>query len=183
MITFDVRSVSLETEPCRIFLRHWSELPKTGLIPHSRAFLDAAPAALMPYVMIQELMPEGLLVRFYGTGLEKRWQHDLTGRFFAEHYPQPARERLRSNVSHLVSHPCGMHQMNGSTSSAGRKMLSELVVLPLAVDAGRPHRVVGFSQPMETLNVHEHGAQFVQTAVCEWFGIGDGTPTEPPHKG
>lgn len=51
------------------------------LIPHSTDYLDHAPAALMPAMFIQEVLDEGLMVRFMGTELVSRWRRDDTEKF------------------------------------------------------------------------------------------------------
>lgn len=182
MSEIDNLPVRLDSEPCRVFLRHWMALPKTGVVPDGRDLLDSSPPALMPHVTIQEVMPQGLLVRFFGTELERRWRRDLTGCFFGQDYPSQTRARLYSNALQIVGHPCGLHQIVEVLSNAGHEMHSEVVLLPLAVGVGRAPRIVGFSHALDALGREEFLEAFKHNTRNEWFDVGAGTPTRQPHS-
>jgi hypothetical protein len=171
-----------QSEPCRSFMQHWMALPKLGLIPDSAAYLDSSPAALMPSVIIQEILPQGLLVRFFGTALERRWQHDITGNFFAENFPPEARNRIYSNACQIVSHPCGLHQIVEAHSNFGKDLYSEAIVLPLAVGKGRVPRVIGFSNALSVTVYKEYFNRFKSNTLNEWIDIGAGTPASQPFS-
>jgi hypothetical protein len=171
---------AFQTPSCRAFFQHWRDIAAVGSVPHSNAFLDAAPPDLIPFAYIHDVHPDGLLVRFMGTGLVQRWRHDLTGRLFGGHLDVDAREKLRATMAILAELPCGMRQMGRLGSSVGRALSFEAVSLPLAVDPGRVPRVTIFSQILGDMDENEHSNQFRAAGNREWLDLGWGVPPEPP---
>jgi hypothetical protein len=171
---------ALVSEGCKAFLRHWMKLPRTGHAPHSNDFLDHPPAALMPYVLIEDVTAEGLVVRFMGTAVVERWQHDLTGKVIGANLPAAERRRMEYYGGAVATHPCGMRQTGDLRSSTGRMVSFEAVLLPLSVDAGRPPRLVAYSHMLDPLGQREHNSQYAQSSSRSWFDIGAGVPAEPP---
>lgn len=167
---------AFQSEGCKAFLMHWDSLPKVGLMPLSSTFLDRPPIQLMPYAMLEEVLPEGLKVRFMGTAMAERWQHDITGRFLGEGLPKEKFDLLYKNGAAVAMHPCGMRQLGEIRSSTGRAVHFEAVLLPLGVEAGRPPRLIAYSYLLDTLGRQEHNASFFQSADSVWLDIGAGIP-------
>lgn len=172
--------VAFQTLACVEFLDHWRRLPRDGLVPHSRAFLDHAPFVLMPYVFIHELKPDGLLIRFMGTGLVQRWRHDLTGQLFGATLDRAARDNITATVRQIANHPCGLWQLGQFSTTAGRAMSFEALLLPLAVDPGQSARVVTFSQLIGDVHENEPVHRFASAGRRHWLDLGAGVPDGPP---
>lgn len=169
---------AFQTPSCRAFFQHWRDIAAAGTLPHSNAFLDTAPPDLIPFAYIHDVQPDGLMVRFMGTGLVQRWRHDLTGQFFGGHLEPEAREKLRVTMSLIAAQPCGMRQMGRLESSVGRALSFEAVSLPLAVDPGRMPRVTIFSQILGYMDQNEHSNQFRAAGNRAWLDLGWGVPPE-----
>lgn len=174
--------VAFQTLACVEFLDHWRRLPRQGLAPHGRAFLDHAPFPLMPYVFIHELKPEGLLIRFMGTGLVQRWRHDLTGQVFGATLDRAARDSVVATAQRVAEHPCGLWQLGQFTTIAGRAMSFEALLLPLAVDPGKPARIVTFSQLIGEVRENEPVDRFASAGRRHWLDVGAGVPDHPPPQ-
>src|SRR5688572_8352462 len=130
--------VDFISETCAAFLAHWRSLPRQGLVPPSRAFLDSAPPAFMPNVFLHDVEEAGLRVRFMGTALVERWRRDHTGRLLGEDAGETARMKLRAQAVRIVEQPCGLHQLGRLMTSSGRPIHFEAVLLPLLGEPGRP---------------------------------------------
>jgi hypothetical protein len=166
----------------KAFLDHWHALPRrAGLItPHCQDYLDHAPAALMPTTFIQEVLDDGLLVRFMGTELVTRWRRDDTGKVFGAHLSEADRAHTVSAGKTVTNHPCGMLQHGVMGTSQGRTAIFEAILLPLAVEAERPKRIVVFSTLIDPLGREEHGQKFSAAGKRCWIDIGAGVPSTPP---
>jgi hypothetical protein len=172
--------VKFVSDTCSAFLAHWQALPRQGLMPHTRTFFDHPPVQLMPFVFVHDIMPEGLLVRYMGSGLVERWRHDLTGEYFAVQMGPDAARRVRERAENAWAHPSGIRQMGRLVTSASRKIHFESVLLPLAVDPDRPRRVCAFSQALEAMEHREHSEAFSATGEVEWIDLGAGLPAKAP---
>jgi len=169
---------------CQAFFDHWRSLPRRAgsLVPHCDDYLDSAPAAYMPAVFIHEVAEGGLIVRFMGTQLVARWQRDDTGKVFGAHLDQAARERTVSIARSVTGHPCGVLQHGGMATSAGRQATFEALLLPLAVDAHRPARMIVYSAVLDVLGRDEHGQRFSTVGERCWLDVGAGVPSAPPTR-
>jgi hypothetical protein len=167
---------------CQGFFDHWRDLPRRPgmLVPHIDDFLDAAPAALMPSVFIQEVLDDGIVVRFMGTELVERWRHDLTGKVFAGNLDAATRARLLLVAATVCRHPCGLVQLGSFALTSGRPVTFEAVLLPLAVDSDRPPRMAVYSRILGMLERNEHGSHFAAAGTRAWLDIGAGLPPTPP---
>jgi len=171
------RFVETATDRCAQFQEFWSDLPKSGLLPHSRDFLGAPEPALIPHVYIMELSDDGPLIRFMGTALVTLHGRDLTGQLFAEGLPTTIRDPLTHNCSNVAAHPCGLLELAEFKSATGRPFQMETVMLPLAVDEGRMSRVCTFSSILEDLhNEDRDSISFQGRQEPGWFDIGAGCP-------
>ncbi|MBL8643789.1 MAG: PAS domain-containing protein [Rhodospirillaceae bacterium] len=166
---------------CQAFLDHWRALPRRAgaVLPHTNDYLDKAPATFMASVFIHELIDDRLMVRFMGSDLVQRWQRDDTGREFAGSMPLSARQRVAGIAKTLIMHPCGMVQHGVMGTSAGREATFEGVLLPLAVDADAPPRIVVFSAVLDNLARQEHSHTIASAGQRDWIDLGAGVPAEP----
>jgi hypothetical protein len=166
----------------RAFFQHWQAVPRRSglLMPHTDDYLDQAPVRLMGSVFIHEIVGDSLLVRFMGGDLVQRWQRDETGHEFGASLPPLVKARLVTITKMLFAHPCGVLQHGMLGTSAGREATFEGILLPLAVDAPAPPRIVVFSVVLDQLERLEHGNKFASAGERSWVDLGYGVPAIPP---
>lgn len=158
------------------FFAHWKSLPCSHGIPHTRTFLDRA-IPLMSTAFIFELVPDGSLIRFMGSGLVARWQRDFTGDFIETHMKAGDRAPFRRKLEVVCKHPVGMRVAGEASTSSGRTLDYEMIVLPLAVDCEKPQRCVAYRHPLVDLNFNECKVGFTWSGDISWIDIGSGTPS------
>jgi hypothetical protein len=144
--------------------------------------LDHGQPRFMSSVFIHEITAEGLLIRFMGTELVSRWGRDMTGSLMGAHYPRDVQDRLLWNVGQVVSVPCGMIDYSSFPTSRGHAMATESVILALRVDAGRPPRLLTFSQLLNAIDDNEHGVPGQIGGESSWIDLGSGVPSESPRR-
>jgi hypothetical protein len=130
----------------------------------------------MRYASIIELMPDGLLLRFVGTGIVERWQEDFTGHYFEERVDPDQRAQCRADIERVCCHPAGIHRDGVAKTTKNRSVVFEAIYLPLAVDAGKPTRCITFSQPLDELKFGEHKTISDWPQSPQWIDLGAGTP-------
>lgn len=166
---------------CLAFADHWSGLREGGIIPTSEKFLDLPAPSLAGHAYILDLIDGAPVVRLQGTRLEQVWGVDLTGGDFFPGRSQRFRAAGLSNMTSLLSHPCGHLARSSYATSKGRKITSDWIFLPVEVRSGRPQRIVGA--------VFQHGARntFSEVGIhhfelhrLAWLDIGAGIPAAAP---
>jgi len=171
-----------QSEDCQGFFNHWKSL-RTGrdIIPTQKDFLDHADPRYAPHTHISELGPDGsMIVRLMGTALVERWGKDKTGEAMGEGQPSDVREALYSNTRLVIATPCGLRSEIELATSSGSEMVIEAVTLPIAVEPGKPGRLVAFSAVMRKLEYGEHSQRYKSLANVDWIDIGAGVPDDPP---
>ncbi|MBY0509880.1 MAG: PAS domain-containing protein [Rhodospirillaceae bacterium] len=161
------------------FLKHWQMVPKTGLMPTLRAFLDARPFKHQSDVGIVDVIsPTEMRFRLFGSGLSTIAGHDLTGSDVLSNFHPDAHADASRMAWSAVSVPCGyivcreMRRDAFETTAVG-------IGLPLLHEkSGRPC-IVGFSSVAgkTTDIVHSDRSPFVRAVeLIKWIDIGAGTP-------
>lgn len=169
------------SEPCRRFYDQWSGLITKGITPHSRDFLTDPDPSLISNVYILEVTDQGPLIRFMGTGLVEIRGQDLTDKIFGAGLPEDAVAGLKRNCVAVAGHPCGFSEIAEFSTSTGRFMRMETVMLPLAVDEGRANRLCTFSQIIETSGEDDLAdMRFKAGKRVGWIDIGAGVPEMDP---
>jgi hypothetical protein len=164
------------TQECGAFYRAWYALPRGHLLPHTRTFLDQAPAGLMPLAQVFEREDAGFRIRLMGTRLVDFWQLDRTGGFLGDNLEPDQRRQLERIADAAVETPCGFWQLGDMQSTKGRALGFEAITLPLGVDPGKPARLVTCIALLDPPGHNEYGACFIPIARREWIDIGRGTP-------
>lgn len=170
------------TDSCKGFVCHWLALPRRDYIPHSRDFLDRAPASHMPSVIILELESAGILCRFMGSEVVRSWRRDMTGQHLDERAFSWGSKSGRLALRSMIARPCGLYHAATITLGTGQPVEYESVQLPLGVDPGRPPRVVAYGRPID-LAVKQDRDYHLRSGTSDalrWFDIGAGVPRSPP---
>ncbi|MGE3335880.1 MAG: PAS domain-containing protein [Rhodospirillaceae bacterium] len=160
---------------CAEFFAHWKSLPCSHGIPHTRAFLDSA-TPLMRGALILEVMPEGTLVRLMGSTLVARWQDDFTGAHLETRIALENRSRFRRDVECVCRHPAGARAIGETRTELRRTVDYEMVLLPIAVDDGKPPRCVAFRINLDELDYRDRKVEFPWPPKLTWIDIGAGEP-------
>jgi hypothetical protein len=170
------------TDSCRGFVRHWLALPRQNYIPHSRDFLDRAPASHMPSVIVLELDSQGIVCRFMGSEVVNSWRHDLTGQRVDERAFAWGSKSGKNGLQSMIARPCGLYRTATITLATGRPVEYEAVQLPLGVDPGRPLRIVAYGRPIDLAVKQDRNyhARSGDSGVVHWFDVGAGVPQSPP---
>lgn len=159
------------------FLAHWESLPKDGLMPHLRAYLDCPLPELQPNVAIVDVSPEiGFRTRLVGTGRVKLYERDLTNEDPSQMFSDEARPVVTMLAKATVSHPCGNRGSQTIITSSGRTRLGVTVALPLAVDTPDAGCFVHFQHLAEPLDFDETAVQITRVEEYDWIDIGAGVP-------
>jgi len=161
------------------FLTHWRGIPKTGLAPTLRDFLDAPPFRLQSEVAIVDVNARGeMRFRLFGTGLSSIAGHDLTGTDVLSNFHAEARAEAARIAWSAVSVPCGYHVLREmrrgpyETTAVG-------IGMPLLNEKTGKLGIVGFSSATgkSTDVVRGDDSPFVRaTELIMWIDIGAGTP-------
>ena len=166
---------------CQDFFDHWRRLASGATVPHTRTYFDH-PTPLIRSTLIFELLSEGTLVRLMGTELVARWQQNVTGDYLESHMAQSDASRFRTDLKTVCAHPAGVCGIGEAKTSTNRPLGFEAVVLPLAVDAGKPPRCVVYRECHGKLDFHEHKVGFYWPQKRDWIDVGAGMPAAKPSK-
>lgn len=176
-------TTGISTKSCREFYASWQGLRQAKDVPHTRAFLNNPDPKTIPSVLILEVTETGLLIRFMGTAVVERWGRDDTNTLFGgAGFPENVVEAMLENCRALVEHPCGVVEVAAFSTRVGLPFHMETVMLPLAVDAGKPPRICSFSQMLD--HVKDDGEaehSFKGKRSMAWIDIGFGTPSPAPR--
>lgn len=144
-------------------------------MPHTRHFLDRAPFTRMKEALILEKGPQGITVRFMGTGVVAAWAEDWTGRDFLETVPPEHRPDAKHAFAIAAVRPSGFTVRLTTTTLQGRTIHLPVLVLPLRVDPDKPSRTaVHFQLP--AMDTRDLLTTLQWNAEPRWIDIGFGAP-------
>jgi hypothetical protein len=179
--TVEAASADAWSPECFAFLDYWSSLRQDRSIPTSEAFLDSPSPRFAGYVYILELLDGAPVVRLQGTHLEQAWSRDLTGGDFFPGRSGAFRAAGIANMTTVLAHPCGHVARSSYATSKGRKITSDWIFLPLAVQGGRAPRIVGaVFQHGARNNFAEVGIHHFELHKLAWLDAGWGVPSAAP---
>ena len=141
---------------CLGFLEHWKSLRNgSDATLRQSVFLDKPNPLYAPYLYIVEIGDSDLIVRLMGTKLVERWGRDKTGESLGAGQPPNIQKAFFENARLAAPVPSGFRIVVEFAASNGSQMLVEAAALPLEVKAGRPVRMVAFSEILDTLKYGE----------------------------
>ena len=172
--------VQFRSSKCQDFLDHWHALKRDGeLMPAQSDLFDHAEPHFAPYLHVAEIGKDNLIFRLMGTALVERWGRDKTGEIVGLDQPDDIRFALFENSRLAYAVPCGFRLVIEFAANNGSELEVEAVVLPLAVEAGRPGRMVSFSQVMQTLKYGTHSERYLRLPTVTWVDVGAGVADQP----
>lgn len=157
------------------FLSSWQALRQNGAIPHTARFLDCGPSLMMKDALILESCPPMQTVRFMGTALVRTWLQDLTGNDFLLAVEPDCKKDAQRHFAVAASHPTGFAAGTTGSTIEGRTVAFELLILPLAVDQGKPRRCVTHVS-MGPIGANDRVRALHWQREPLWFDLGFGLP-------
>lgn len=153
----------------------WDALRNGATIPHTSDFLACGPYRMMKDTFIFESVPQKLIVRFMGTSLVNAWCADLTDQCFLDAVQPAYRSDARDFFAVVGRMPAGASLSLKALTIKRLTLEFDLLVLPLAVDAGKPARQAAYAQlPDLSFDDLIHSIQWPKRP--QWIDIGCGTP-------
>lgn len=165
---------------CSAFLEHWLGIRDGQLIPRMTRFCESADATFAPSSSIVELRDHMAPVRFQGAALVERWGADITGQDIYATFPYYARVRALTNLTKVVTHPCGYFGINHLVLPDKREVMSHFIQLPLLSDDGATTYVVHFSVIAAPGEPHA-ASGYYHTRNTGWIDVGAGVPARRPY--
>lgn len=129
---------------------------------------------------IVEVKPDELLLRFQGLELVERWGADRTNADIAAHRSPTFQKKVRTLMTPIVSHPCGYHSHSTYSTTRGRMMDAHYIGLPLAVQNGRPPRMLAYTCEYGVPKQGEVAWDQFDILAQGWIDLGAGVPSEEP---
>lgn len=161
------------------FWHYWSGLPVKESIPHLSDYLDNAPPALQPNVVLMDVSsPTDMSIRLTGTALAEM-VGEMTGSHAERIYQGEARQKAIATAWRAVNHPCGYTVLRRVRSKSGRMFISSGIVLPLSTNTAGSKTLAGYNQlPTAESGIAQEGQiQAVQEfGETTWLDIGAGIP-------
>lgn len=159
------------------FLDHWRSLPRVGLVPHIRDYLDRVVAALQPNVLILDVVSDARLeVRLFGTRLADLTGQEITRTNVLESYPPELRADVGGACLTMVKHPCGQISKRAIRTSGGSLVAASSIALPILVDRQIPGAVVAYTELHETIDLDGLMVMVQRISDRQWIDIGAGIP-------
>ncbi|NKB45474.1 MAG: PAS domain-containing protein [Alphaproteobacteria bacterium] len=172
---------TFQTEQCKGFFTHWKSLRAEGdVVPQQSEFLDNPHPGFAPHLHIAEFRNGRLIFRLIGTKLVERWGRDKTGEIVGDGQPAEMQQSLYRNSWSAISKPCGFRMNMKFAASTGAQFSVEAVVLPLQVKAGKPNRLVSYSEVVEKLKYGDQSQVYLGIPEVEWIDVGAGVPDHTP---
>ena len=173
---------TFQTDQCAGFHAHWTSLRDEGtVVLRQSVFLDNPHPGFAPHLHIAEFRNGRLIFRLIGTKLVERWGRDKTGEVIGEGQPPEMQQSLYRNSWSAIAQPCGFRMNMKFAASTGAQFSVEAVVLPLSVKAGKPHRLVSYSEVVEKLQYGDQSQIYLGIPEVEWIDIGAGVPGQTPN--
>jgi len=161
------------------FLQHWKNIPKAGLVPGLRNFLDARPFKLQSAVAIVDVVsPTEMRFRLFGMGLSTAAGVDLTGTDVLSNFHPAARAKASCNAWTAITKPCGyfvrrdIHHGLFDTQAIA-------IGLPLLHEQSGRICLVTFSSLLDKTSHLAKGDESPlvrNVQLIRWIDIGAGTP-------
>jgi hypothetical protein len=165
----------------RVFFDHWRSLCTTDNVPVAENYVDNIEPRVAPYLLMYDLLPDDLHVRFQGDEANKRVGVNLTGQswFSINHYMP--KEMVLGNCQDCVTYKCGVWGESTYVTASGREITLENIMLPLIAQDGRPPRLVNISALMAEITEKDRKVRVVPRRMT-WLDAGFGVPPHPMRR-
>lgn len=161
------------------FWDHWCALPKAGLIPQLKDYLDNVEPKVQPGIVIMDFMPSGkMAVRLAGTGIVEVFG-EITNATADDIYQPSVKVAAFKQGWAAASHPCGFTIKRTFKDVAGRQGSARAFILPVETTSDRK-TVVSYNG-IPTFGGDDINDEIIQAIVgfedLRWIDIGAGVPS------
>ena len=167
---------------CWALFEHWRSLRNGKLLPTTERCLDTLSPRFVSSMYILEVKEHELLLRFQGADLIERWGANRTNLDIAAHRTPVFQKDVRALMTAIVSQPCGYHSHSTYSTSRGRMMDAHYIGLPLAVQEGRPLRLLAYTCEYSMLKQGEGAWDQFNILAHGWIDLGGGVPSMAPAR-
>lgn len=118
---------------------YWRSLFRDERLP-SRADVNPAaiPAAMLPYVVLADVIDDGVRIRYrlVGTNMVDEWGQDFTGRYLDEIMSGSYHEFLESLFADVIAQRCAVFSQSAFRWDVGGSTRTRRLFMPLASEGG-----------------------------------------------
>ncbi|MDX2223250.1 MAG: PAS domain-containing protein [Rhodospirillaceae bacterium] len=165
------------TPGVRGFFEYWKSLPRTGLLPHVRDYLDHARPDLQPNVLMLDVHSAGEInVRLIGTRLVDLTGRELTRTNALDIYAPELRAEVGKSCVTMVQRPCGQLSKRTVKSSGGMLLAASSIALPVQVDTPILGCLATFTEMHDPVATDETMIVVQRIGDRRWIDIGAGIP-------
>lgn len=161
-------------------MAYWRSARHGADRPNSADFLDSMPPRLAPQLMVFDVLPEDVLVRFHGSALVVRRGQDHTGRSWLQANSDLRGPAVLRNVWGVIDHTCGLITEAHFITSTRRLLVVDALSLPLAAAPERPPRMANISVSRDSIAFDERTTGWHGPITASWVDLGFGIPPFPP---
>ncbi len=163
------------------FFAHWRSIPRAGLVPSLRDYLDVPRPDIQPWTIILDIEAHGLPVRLFGTALTELMGLDGTGHDYTLAVRESRRAQVLARDTLCTTHPCGLRLGMQAVTQKGRAFINTVLVLPVmrgpnSFSIIRVSDVGAFVDELDPV----HPLSISHYTQAEWVDIGAGVPPSPP---
>jgi len=159
---------------------YWRSVRDGADRPNSADFLDNLPPRLAPQLMVFDVLPDDVLVRFHGSALVARRGQDHTGRSWLQVNSDLRSAAVLRNVWDVINHTCGLTTEAHFITSTRRLLVVDALSLPLAAAPQRPPRMANISVSRDFIAFDERTTGWHGPITAVWVDLGFGIPPFPP---
>jgi hypothetical protein len=127
-----------------------------------------------------EITEDDVTVLFVGSELLTRRGANMTGKSLYVHEPLRRIPGLK-NMRTVTRRPCGFLIETDYQSTAHRKLVVQMLILPLEPPPNRRPQIVGYSAELSKRDPNETIASPATIKRLFWIDIGAGIPDYPPN--
>jgi hypothetical protein len=158
------------------YLAHWRSLCLAGEIPTTEDYMDRIDPKVATFLMIFDILPADMVVRFQGLGISERRRIEQTGQSWFALNPHLNAGGVMTNVWEAVRTPCGVWTEAVFVTNAARRLRVEALSLPVATKGNRPPRLLNMSVGLDAVDFDERATGWQGDVKVGWYDIGFGVP-------
>jgi len=174
----------LKSDPYKLvaeFIDHWASLPKEGLVPLLRDYLDRPIPKFQPHVTIVDVFPDGSMKpRLIGTARADLYGMQVGEIQSSQAYVPELRAPIRETAHLCVAHPCGFCSIRVIKTGMDLTLEAAAVVLPLKLESTDLGCFVHYQSILGTDDYEESKHMVIGIKDPHWVDLGAGTPDEAP---
>lgn len=158
------------------FVAHWRGLCRDGQIPTTEDYMDRADPMTAQFLMMFDVLPDDVIVRFQGMAIGDRRKLEQTGLSWFARNSHLNAANVTANIWEALRTPCGIWTEANFVTSVQRRLRVEALSLPLRAREGRPPRWLNISVGLDTMDFDERAMGWHGDIKIGWYDAGYGVP-------